>query len=90
MAKKAQINASNAAANAHNASADLALSTKKLQGEAKAEQDRARAAQQEEDANFKALFPGVSKDGIKVESAKDLEMEAKGNVVIKGAKVDVK
>ena len=32
----------------------------------------------------------VFKDGIKVASAKDLNLEASGNVVIKGAKVDVK
>jgi hypothetical protein len=32
----------------------------------------------------------LDKDGIKLGSAKDLTLEAKGNVVIKGAKVDVK
>lgn len=32
----------------------------------------------------------LSKDGIKIASAKDLNLEASGNVVIKGAKVDVK
>jgi Rhs element Vgr protein len=32
----------------------------------------------------------MAKDGIKVASAKDLNLEASGNVVIKGAKVDVK
>ena len=32
----------------------------------------------------------LSKDGIKLASAKDLNLEASGNVVIKGAKVDVK
>jgi len=32
----------------------------------------------------------MDKDGIKLVSAKDLNLEAPGNVVIKGAKVDVK
>ena len=32
----------------------------------------------------------MNKDGIKLVSAKDLTLEASGNVAIKGAKVDVK